>query len=55
MAVAVVKVDKSVTEAYNKNISIFTAEVRAKELSLNEIRISQETKHIIFTDSKFAL
>ena len=50
-----VKVDKSVTEAYDKNISVFTADVRAVELALNEIRISQQTKHIFFTDSKSAL
>ena len=55
VAAAAVKVDKSITEFDNKNISIFTAELRAIELALEEINLSQESKHIIFTDSKSAL
>ena len=55
VAAATVRVDKSITEAYNKNISIFTAEVRALELALKEINRCKENKHIIISDSKSAL
>ena len=55
VAAAAVRVDKELTETYNKNISIFTAEVRAIEIALREINTCQESKHIIFTDSKSAL
>ena len=55
VAAAAVRVDKSITEAYNKNISIFTAEVRALELALKEINRCEENKHIIISDSKSAL
>ena len=55
VAAAAVRVDKSITETYNKNVSIFTAEIRAIEIALNEINTCQESKHIIFTDSKSAL
>ena len=50
-----VNVDKYSTETYNKNISIFSAEVRALKLALIQIQYTKENKHIIFSDSKSAL
>ena len=55
MAAAAVRIVKSITEAYNKNISIFTAEVRVLELALKEINRCKENEHIIISDSKSAL
>ena len=55
VAAAAVRPDKTISAAYNKNISIFTAEMRALELALNEINTCKEKKHIIFSDSKSAL
>jgi ribonuclease HI len=55
VASAVVTTEKTVSKAYNKNLSIFSAEIRALELALNEIDKSEDEKHIIYSDSKSAL
>ena len=55
VAAAAVKVNTLVSKSYNKDISIFSAEVRALELALKVINKCNENKHIIFSDSKSAL
>ena len=55
VASAAVTVDRTISKAYNKNLSIFSAEIGAIELALNEIAKSKEQKHIIFSDSKSVL
>ena len=55
VAAAAVRVDTKITKAFNKNISIFTAEVRALEMALLDIQTDRDKNHIILSDSKSAL
>ena len=52
---AAVSAQKSITKSYEKELSIFTAELRALHLALLDIKLRPEEKHIIFSDSKSAL
>ncbi len=55
VAAAAVNGEKTISKAFNKNLSIFSAEIKALEIALNEINTSNENRFIIFSDSKSAL
>jgi ribonuclease HI len=55
VSAAAVSGRRKISEAYNKDNSIFSAELRAIELALNHIQNSRHYNYIIFSDSKSSL